>query len=509
MRFAVHLAVAMPIIAGFGLACVQHADLHPQEFAPNSPTKIVVQVAGGSVQSADGLLTLDFPENAVDGPKTITITAVEEEHLGALSRIYQLGPTGLSFAKPVQISLSIEGAKPAGHPVIANMDGTKPIAVETSAYLAKDMLLVGNLRHFSNYGAFDFDDDECADDPRCAAVLGCDGSNCPCNFLLQDCAVPGQRCFPDGPTAQDGQCYPAGGRALGEPCVEPPVDTPTACGAGLLCIYENEESLEGICHEFCETRSDCPENHSCRAISLDDGPSQNWGLCAADAPPPPPPPPPTCDVFAQDCVDSDEMCVLQDRGQNLCVSPGSGTQGAPCSTATDCSSGLQCAAVTGYLPASPTYTIDDGYMARGGGSCAALCTPGDDSTCGAADDWECAPIVTAGFIRTDAGVCTNFAIRQEGEPCAEHTDCGGALACIDDICSRYPEGWECGVDDDCAEGLQCWDTSYACEEFGGCSHGICRAPGNGGQGDPCTDDFDCGDDLWCIELVCDVPEARQ
>jgi hypothetical protein len=114
-------------------------------------------------------------------------------------------------------------------------------------------------------GAIDCADIHCTRDPICAPA-GCNGTNCPCDVLAQNCASPTDRCYVGGPNAADGQCYATGGKSLDDPCIEPPVDTPDACTAGLLCIYEAETDPTGICRSLCASNADCAAGEACYAI---------------------------------------------------------------------------------------------------------------------------------------------------------------------------------------------------------------------------------------------------
>jgi hypothetical protein len=148
-------------------------------------------------------------------------------------------------------------------------------------------------------GDVDCNDLLCVREPVCNT--GCNGFNCPCDVLLQNCASPTDRCYPGGPDSGDGQCYGTGGMSVGDACVEPPVNTPNACGAGLLCIYEAETDPTGICRTICATSADCANGDLCFALFP---PPTNYGVCH-------PPQAEACtnglddEDGAADCADSD------------------------------------------------------------------------------------------------------------------------------------------------------------------------------------------------------------
>lgn len=58
---------------------------------------------GGVVVSADGRLTLDVPEGALDVPVEITIEEAEALPEGALGPAYRVEPVGLVFDLPVRV----------------------------------------------------------------------------------------------------------------------------------------------------------------------------------------------------------------------------------------------------------------------------------------------------------------------------------------------------------------------------------------------------------------------
>ena len=242
--------------------------------------------------------------------------------------------------------------------------------------------------------------DPCEREPGCTPS-GCDGTNCPCDVVAQDCAAPTDRCYPGGVTAAEGQCYPAGGQGAGAACVEPPVDTPEACGAGLLCVYESEAATAGTCLTICGSGRPCPTGASCHALDLGDVQTSDYGVCVTDPPPPPPPP---CDPFVPSC-DAGEMCVLaMPPPPTTCVATGTGAAGTACLQPTDCAPGSQCAGLAGASPEASYFSIDPVFLSRGGGTCMILCRPGDDAGCGAGhvcaliSGWDGAP-------RPEAGVC--------------------------------------------------------------------------------------------------------
>ncbi|MFC1611241.1 hypothetical protein ACFL6C_09790 [Myxococcota bacterium] len=186
-------------------------------------------------------------------------------------------------------------------------------------------------------------------------------------------------------------------------------------------------------------------------------------------------------------------------------------QNAPCDTEADCSEGFGCGRLISW---NPSFEMDGDTRGRSPGLCLAYCAPVPEwdsfEAADCTDGLICAHIIQDDTWQEYQGVCTDIAIRQENEGCETHVDCHGMLACMDGFCSRYPEDWECFIDDDCQEGLVCWNTDHPCEDSPEetCSHQICRAPGNGGQDDPCRDNLDCGDGFWCYDGICNDPHSH-
>jgi Cys-rich repeat protein len=159
-------------------------------------------------------------------------------------------------------------------------------------------------------GDVDCSDVQCVREPICNGG-GCNGFNCPCDVLLQDCASAADRCYPGGPDSADGQCYPTGGMSLGDACVEPPVDTPDSCTAGLLCIYEAENDPTGVCRAICAGSADCAAGELC--FALFPAPT-NFGICHT-------PQPEACGNGLDDDSDGDTDCADSDCAQDPSCAP--------------------------------------------------------------------------------------------------------------------------------------------------------------------------------------------
>jgi hypothetical protein len=239
---------------------------------------------------------------------------------------------------------------------------------------------------------------DCAD-PDCAQtnLCRCQGPNgCPCDVLLQNCTGTNERCWPGGPLSSDGQCYPIGPKSLGQPCEEPPVDGPLACGKGLVCVAASDTD-PGACLQLCGAANPCPTSFQCHTLDLGSATTSGYGVCVQTPPPPPPPPPPPCSVFQQNCT-AGQMCVAVHGGVNQCVTAGKGKAGDACTQATDCAPGLQCAALAGGTPATYYFGLDGSR----GGNCLQACLPGGTPACPSGS--ACSPVL-APALRSDLGVC--------------------------------------------------------------------------------------------------------
>ncbi|MCA9670147.1 MAG: hypothetical protein KC503_31350, partial [Myxococcales bacterium] len=208
----------------------------------------------------------------------------------------------------------------------------------------------------------------------------------------------GERCYPGGERAADGQCYGAGSAKLADPCVEPPVDTPSACGADLLCVYDDPSDLQGKCRALCGASKPCGSAQSCYTLDLGAGlTTKDWGICAASPTPPPPPP---CTPGSQSSCASGQKCVVDNAGASSCVPVGSGGASTVCTNVGDCGAGLLCVSLAGTSPGTPWFALGG---ARGG-LCLPSCVPGKAS-CGSGE--ICAPLLISGGATAQLlGVCS-------------------------------------------------------------------------------------------------------
>ncbi len=82
-------------------------------------SEALVPVTGGTVESADGVLTIDIPDGALAAPTTITIQPVTNGCPGALGVAYKLGPEGQTFDAPVKLTFHYTDDDLAGTEALA------------------------------------------------------------------------------------------------------------------------------------------------------------------------------------------------------------------------------------------------------------------------------------------------------------------------------------------------------------------------------------------------------
>jgi len=99
--------------------------------------------AGETVESADGVLTVEVPEGAAPEGVEVTIAVLEDDELpaelrdieGAIVASYELGPDGTEFAEPVMVTFRLD---PRQHG-IELADGAVPLALLLTETAAGDL----------------------------------------------------------------------------------------------------------------------------------------------------------------------------------------------------------------------------------------------------------------------------------------------------------------------------------------------------------------------------------
>lgn len=123
--------------------------LTPDVAGPEGVSVDVSAADGGTVASEDGKAELTIPAGALAEDTTITL-AVEAASGDAQADIYNFGPDGLTFLKPVKLAIDVAGTVPEGKKaVLAWLDGDKWTAVEGSALA--DGAVAGDITHFSKF----------------------------------------------------------------------------------------------------------------------------------------------------------------------------------------------------------------------------------------------------------------------------------------------------------------------------------------------------------------------
>jgi hypothetical protein len=132
-----------------GLACVSHrCQLGTQ-----------VGALGGVVRSADGVLELIIAPNALSSPVSFTIEKLEAWPAGALGAVFQVRPTGTTFALPSTVVYHYQTADLGGTPLnrvlLATAIGAAwaPLAAQSSDAAAQT--LSAETTHLSVFGLVD------------------------------------------------------------------------------------------------------------------------------------------------------------------------------------------------------------------------------------------------------------------------------------------------------------------------------------------------------------------
>ena len=79
-----------------------------------TPTMMKVGPSGGAVSSSDGKLAVAIPAGALPADVTITTEPAAAPAAGAVSTVYEIGPTGTQFAMPVTLTLHYDATALAG-----------------------------------------------------------------------------------------------------------------------------------------------------------------------------------------------------------------------------------------------------------------------------------------------------------------------------------------------------------------------------------------------------------
>ncbi|MDX1812239.1 MAG: hypothetical protein R3240_09850, partial [Gammaproteobacteria bacterium] len=124
----------------------------------NAGTGTEIGSAGGTVNSVDNKVSIDFPQDALTETKNITINLLSTYPTGVLAdSVYNFGPEGLSFTKPVEVTLYYdENALPQGVDEsqlwVAELSEGRWFKVPGSSVDTNNNLVKTTVNGFSTYG---------------------------------------------------------------------------------------------------------------------------------------------------------------------------------------------------------------------------------------------------------------------------------------------------------------------------------------------------------------------
>ncbi|MCC6747101.1 MAG: hypothetical protein IT371_05535 [Deltaproteobacteria bacterium] len=119
---------------------------------PTKETTRVTSSTGGKVATKDGKTTLDIPAGALPADTDITVTP-KAQGTDTATAIYDFGPDGLKFTKPVKLAIKYDGAAPPTGKklVLAWKDAGKWTPVAGSSFAGG--MVSGDIEHFTEYTA--------------------------------------------------------------------------------------------------------------------------------------------------------------------------------------------------------------------------------------------------------------------------------------------------------------------------------------------------------------------
>jgi len=111
------------------LAACSEKSAYPQPSQFGNPTgasrNLVIGAAGGSLTSADGLLTLTVPAGALSADVDLSITPITNTAPGGQGTAYRLGPDGLTFFVPATLTFQVASlAQPIDTLSVTFQDGS-------------------------------------------------------------------------------------------------------------------------------------------------------------------------------------------------------------------------------------------------------------------------------------------------------------------------------------------------------------------------------------------------
>jgi hypothetical protein len=130
----------------FACSSDKTADLTLQEM-----TATALGPNGGTAKSAEGALTLSFGPGALTEQTEITVRTIRNRPVHRLvSFVYDLGPHGKTFTRPVELVIDAESAN-GEELALVNLDGAEPELVPSSSWDPAAGKVRATLEHFSLY----------------------------------------------------------------------------------------------------------------------------------------------------------------------------------------------------------------------------------------------------------------------------------------------------------------------------------------------------------------------
>lgn len=168
--------VALIVAAMVAMACTDGEPTGPPGPPPN-PDLVSAEIGpeGGTLTSASGTLTLEFPPGALQSTETITVERLDPDELGpefdelrnelSVTHAWELGPDGLQFAEPVEFVIASDQSPVRGDSLVAKeslffiSEGEEAIPLDSTQVVvdgeAGTVVTRGRLDHFSqgvNFG---------------------------------------------------------------------------------------------------------------------------------------------------------------------------------------------------------------------------------------------------------------------------------------------------------------------------------------------------------------------
>lgn len=213
-----------------------------------------------------------------------------------------------------------------------------------------------------------------------------------CDAQVQDCPM-GQKCtavsIMEGAPWGGNKCVPVMGTGeVGDPCdVQDGKYTGIDnCKVGTICLLTDDEGKGGVCVEFCDESSNCPDTPTASCVVYNDG---SLPICLQE-----------CNPLTQDCPEG-LGCYNSAGDKFVCFKvsamAGEGGPGAECGFINQCQAGLFCTAAANLANCD----------AASGSCCTPYCAvSGGNAPCMAGE--ECTPFFEMGMAPPgyeDVGVC--------------------------------------------------------------------------------------------------------